>query len=338
MREKKEPVLVFCDKEEEYAQLMTEFLRAHKELPLSVHTYTDTEALMCKERENTIDLMVVSERTYEERMASLHPGRMIILMEIGLGKFEDFVRVEKYQQAQNVLQSILEVYLESADDVFVHMTDLGETTFIGVYSPVRRCYQTTFALTLSQMLSEKRRTLYLNFEHFSGLAELAAREGARDLADLLYFLMAEKEKFAVRLKTIVQHQGSLDYVPPMKSGQNLLSVSGEEWKQLLHKLEESGLYDFVVMDLSESMQGLFEILRCCRLVYTLTKEDHIAQRKIEEYERILKAYAFEDILQKTRKRQVPKIRKIPEALDEYTKSEIADFVKRQIKELERENG
>lgn len=334
MSETKESVLVLCDREEEYAQLMTEFIQAHRELPWSVHTYTDVEELLREERDRPIDVMAVAERTYQDRLASLRPVRTVILNESGLMKWDAFVNVDKYQQAQNVLQSILEVYLEIADMVVPHMRGFGNTRFIGLYSPVRRCMQTTFALTVSQLLAAKYRTLYLNFEHYAGISELAAEAGARDMADLLYFLVAEKEKFRLRLQTIVRHKGNLDYVPPMKSGQNLLSITSKEWSHLLQQIEELEEYDYVIMDLSESMQGLFDILRFCTKVYTLTKEDSIAQGKLAEYERILTAYDYEDVLEKTCKCAPPFVKRVPEELEQYTKGEMADFVREVIDELE----
>ncbi len=334
MNERKEPVLVLCDADEEYARLMTEFMGMHRELPWTVRTYTDVETLLREEKDRPIDVMAVSERSYQQGFAVLHPLRTVILNESGLMRWKEFVNVDKYQQAQNVLQSILEVYLEVADIVLPRIRRQGATRFIGIYSPVRRCMQTTFALTLSQMLAAKHRTLYLNFEHYTGISELAAEVGARDLADLLYFLMAEKDKFRLRLQTIIQHRGNLDYVPPMKSGQNLLSVSPRDWSRLFERIDELGEYDYVVMDLSESMQGLFDILRFCVKVFTVVKQDRIAQGKLAEYEQLLADCAYEDVLEKTCRCVPPQVHRIPEELEQYTRGEMADFVRGYIRELE----
>ena len=48
--EQKEAVMVLFDREEEYARLLSEFLRRQKELPWEIHTYTKMEELL--EREN----------------------------------------------------------------------------------------------------------------------------------------------------------------------------------------------------------------------------------------------------------------------------------------------
>lgn len=334
MNEKREPVLVLCDREEEYAQLMTEFIRTHKEVPWKVRTYTDVEELLHRERDCSIDVMAVSERTYQEKLSALRPARTVILNESGLRRWEEFVNVDKYQQAQNVLQSLLEVYLEVADIVLPGLQRPEKVRFVGLYSPVRRCRQTTFALTLAQMLAASHRTLYLNFEHYVGLSELGAEVGGRDLADLLYFLMTDDAKFKIRLQTIVKQVGNLDYVPPMKSGQNLLTVQPGEWTKLLQRIALLGEYEIVILDLSESMQGLFDLLRLCDKVFTLTGDDRVAQGKLAEYEQILTSYEYKDVLEKTCKCMAPKVRRVPEELEQYTRGEMADFVRSMIRELE----
>lgn len=334
MKEMRNAVLVLCDAEEEYARQMTEYIRKRKELPWAIHTYTDAEEVMRGETGAPVSLLVAAEDTYQEKLALLRPLRTVILNESGLMKWAEFVNVNKYQAAEEVLRELLEVYAEVADICLPRLKGGGKARLIGIYSPVRRCFQTTFALTLSQMMAEKRRVLYLNFEHYSGISELAADAQARDLADLLYFLTAEKGKFRLRFQAAVQHIRNLDYIPPMKSGQNLLTVTTEEWMGLLQRLEEVGEYDYIIMDLGESMQGLFDILRLCSKVFTLTKGDRVAQGKIREYERILKLYEYNDVLEKTCRCEAPRIHRVPEDLEQYTKGDLAEFVRGFLKELE----
>lgn len=340
MNDKEELRLVFCDQEQEYAHLLSNFLRERKGIAWEIQTYTNMETMLEKERNKQIDIMMVAERSFEQVVEELHPRKTIILTECGLLHDDEYMHVDKYQEAQNVYKSLVEICIQLGDARVSFVTRHTNTVFIGIYSPIRRCFQTTFAVTLGNMIAQKYKTLYLNFEHFSGISELAADVGARDLADLLYFLMAEKEKFFLRLQTVVKHNGNLDYVPPMKCGQNMLSISSKEWEKLLLTIDESGQYQYVIMDLSESMQGLFDILRMCTKVFTLTKEDRIAQGKLAEYERILQNYSYEDVLEKTQRCMAPVVRKVPETLDQYTKGEFADYIKNIINEIERtkDNG
>lgn len=333
MKSKTKDILVLCDTEEEYARLMTDFLKLHKDLPWEIHTYTATGTLLQEERKSEIKMLVVAESVYTEEMKALQPHCTVILNESGMMKWDQLQNINKYQQADNVLRSLLEIYTEMTDGQLPKLIGDCNTKFIGIYSPVRRCLQTSFALTMSQMLAVEKRTLYLNFEHYAGITELLPDRQTRDMADLLYFLNSDKNKFRLRMGTMIQHKGKLDYIPPMKSGQNLLTVSVGEWMQLLQKITELGEYEYVILDLSESMQGLFDILRICTKVFTLTQEDHIAQSKLTQYEQVLTLYEYEDVLHKTCKCKAPQIRRLPKELEQYTKGDLAEYVRRQLREI-----
>ncbi len=326
-------ILVLCDPEEEYAQLLTDFLKEHKELPWQIHTYTEVEGLLREEKKGAVSMLVVAESAYSEELKKLQSKQIVLLNESGVIKWDKLRNINKYQQAENVLRELLEAYMEVAKEQLPRLQRSYKTGFVGIYSPVRRCLQTSYALTMAQMLAAKHRTLYLNFEHYAGITELLPDMQSRDLADLLYFLTSNQDKFRLRMQTMLLHKGELDYIPPMKVGQNLLTVAGREWLELLQKIEELGEYEYVVLDLSESMQGLFDILRMCSKVFTLTKEDRIAKSKILQYEQVLQLYAYEDVLEKTCKCTLPKIRKLPEDLEQLTKGDLADFVKLQIKDI-----
>lgn len=328
-----EKLLVLCDEEEEYARLLTDFLQKQRDLPWRIHTYTSIDELMCSEKEPVM-LLAVSESAYSEALQALQPLRTVILNESGVIRWKDVPCVDKYQAAEEVLKYLLQIYMEVADTGLPRLRQGCRTKFIGNYTPVHRSMQTSFALTMSQMLAREHATLYLNFEHYAGIGELLPDLQTLDLADLLYFLNAEQEKFRLRLQTMLRHVGNLDYIPPMKSGQNLLTVQTAEWLGLLQKIEELGEYEYVILDLSESMQGLFEILRLCRRVYTLTREDRIAKAKLLQYEQLLSLYGYGDVLEKTRQPSLPQIRRLPEELEQLTRGELAALAEGLIRELE----
>jgi len=330
-----ESIMAFCDKEEEYARLMTEYMQRQGNLPWRVHCYTDADKLLESEKE--VDLLVVSESVYREELKALSAKRFIVLNESGIIRNKNLRYVNKYQQADQVIRELLAVYLEIATQVLPKLGMEGKTSFIGFFSPVRRCMQTTFALTMAQLLAQKHKTLYLNFEYFAGNQELLADVQTRDLADLLYFLNAEEDKFSLRLQSMVKQIGRLDYVPPMKYGQNLLGITVKEWLTFLQKLQELGEYEFIIMDLSECMQGLFDVLRVCSRIYTITMDDRAASGKLTQYEKILEQYSYEDLLGKTYRFPVPKIRRVPSDLEFFDRGELAEFVSEQIREFLKED-
>lgn len=320
-----EKILALCDTEEEYAQLMTEFLRKNRELPWKIHTYTNVQE-MVREEKDDLDLLVVSESAYCEEAQRMEALGTVVLSESGTMRWENVFYVDKYQKAEEVLRELLQVYLEIAGTRLPKLRRSGSVTLIGNYSPVRRCLQTSFALTMGQILAQEHPTLYLNFEYYVGLPELRPAMQSADLADLLYFLKADRERFRLRLQSTRRRIGNMDYIPSMKSGPNLLAVAAAEWLELLRRIEDMGEYEYVILDLSESMQGLFEILRMCKIVFTLTKEERIAQSKLLQYEQLLSLHEYGDVLEKTRRLKIPHIQRLPEDLEQLTRGDLAALV------------
>lgn len=332
MNRRQDNILALCDGEEEYAHLMSEFLKKQKNLPWVLHTYTDVKSLL--EEKDTIRMLVVAESVYTEELKRLKPERLILLNESGILREGQLHNINKYQKAEEVLRELLEIYVEIAGQPMPGLQTCSHTKFIGIYSPVRRCMQTSFALTMGELLAREHQVLYLNFEHYAGDTELLQLEPARDLADMLYFMTTQQDKFALHLQIVLRHRGKLDFIPPMKSGQNLLSITGEEWQNFMRKLGETGQYDYIIMDLSESMQGLFDILRQCSRVFTITKNDRIARSKLLQYEQLLTVYDYTDVLEKTCRCSLPCIEKLPETVEQYQRGELADYVARLLRESE----
>lgn len=328
--EQKEAVLVLFDREEEYARLFSEYLKRQKELPWEIHTYTRAEELMEREKPGDVSLLVVAETSCSDELEALQPVCQAVLNESGTLKWHQFRNINKYQEAEKVWKELLELYVETAGVDMPLLCAEYRTKFIGIYSPVHRCLQSSFALTLSQLLAEKHQTLYLNFEHYVGITDLLPERQNRDLADLLYFLAGDPGKFSLRMQTVIQHKGSLDYIPPMRNGQNLLGITPEEWQSLFRRIEDLGSYEYVVLDLSESIQGLFDVLRICTRVFTLTREDHMSRTKLDQYEQLLSMCEKEDVREKTTKLSMPYFHRLPVEMEQYTRGELADYVRREI--------
>lgn len=135
----KQAVMALCDMEEEYAQLMTEFLKRHRDLPWEIHTYTDVAQLVEKEKRKKLQMLVIAESTYTEAVKSLQPDCIVILNESGIVRWDKVHHINKYQQADHVLKELLEIYMDIAEQQLPPLQKTFGTKFIGMYSPVRRC-------------------------------------------------------------------------------------------------------------------------------------------------------------------------------------------------------
>lgn len=323
--------LIIYDRDEKYAGNLSEYLGKVENFPYTISVYTGKEALK-EAATDTIDLLLVSESSYGEIKNLVTAERIMILNESGSLTWEELQNIKKYQAAENIVREIMQYYVEVSQVVPSMISLKTDAKLIGFFSPVRRCSQTTMGLTMGQIMAEKYKTLYVNFESLSGFPYMLGYSGGKDLSDLLYLAETVPEKFGIHLKNCVRKLENLDYIPPMNAMHQMLLVSAESWKKFLNALVLQGEYDMIVLDLSEGMQGLFDILRMCTHVYTLTKEDSYACAKVEQYEHLLRVCEYEDVLKKTHTRKIPQMREIPNAFFYQPGGEYSRFVKNILKE------
>ena len=328
----KKKIMAFYDSESDYAEGMTAYLKSQSGFPYELHTYTEEEKLLALGKEEEIALLLVSESDYTYEVAKLPAEKTLLLNESGRIAGENIKNICKYQKAENVYREITYEIACMITGEAKLLKETGRAKIIGLYSPIRRCLQTSFALTLGQALAEEKKVLYLSFEHYAGWNQLLDKSIKGDLAALLYFSKEPEERFLCRLQSVAMQIGPLYYIPPVYAGQNLICVKGSEWMELISKIARCGGYDYLILDLSESIQGTFDLLKLCDRIYTIVKEDGYAQGKIAQYEELLRDYQCEEILSKTKKQLLPVFSRLPDRMEQYTRGELAEYIRKLIRE------
>lgn len=328
----KKRILALCDSERDYLDSLAEYLKGREEFPFALQAYSEVDKLLEFGKKEQIDVLLVAESDFTYEVSEMKTGKTLLLNESGTVRGENIRNIDKYQKAENIWYELMAGY---TDFVMAEEKRLGtgkRAKLIGLYSPVRRCLQTSFALTLGQALAEKKKTLYISFEHYAGWNQLLDKNVRGDLTALLYFGKEQEEKFFYRLQSMTLKIGGLYYIPPAYAGQNLIYVSAREWEELLRRIAETGNYDYIILDLSESIQGTFEILRMCDRIYTIIREDERARAKLAQYEELLRSYEYEEVLEKTRKELLPQFTHLPERIEQYTVGELARYIRKLIRE------
>lgn len=298
-------ILALCDSDSEYIQLLGQYLRQQSNL-WEIHTYFGLSEFE-KEAEN-VAFLAIAESTYDEKVFSFPGEKTIVLCESGLMQWEKVTYVDKYQPADGIFRELMRFHIEHiAQGPIATIGQFHNTRFLGFYSPIHRCGQTTLALAVGQYLSCRHPTLYLNMESCVGFGELLPNYQCKDLADVMYYLRTDPGRFSLRMKTLVQRVEELFFLPPIRAGQNLLDITADDWMQLFAQIEMAGEYEYVVLDLGEMIQGLTEVLRLCSAVYTPVSRDGMGREKRNLYETVLQKSGGEDILRKTLWLDIPRM-------------------------------
>ena len=331
----KQRVFAICDLEEAYAFRLAEYMLEKVRLPYTVHLFTKVEELQKFAQQEEIEILLIAEgalRMLKEEYVRKQVAQIFVLQENDVAKREDMHYISKFQGPDKIVETLSELITDLSN------WDLGETEtdtavkLIGIYSPIKRCLQTTFALTMGQILAKEHRTLYINFENYSGFGQMLKREFSMDMMDLMYYFRCAKDKLPLRLPSITQNVNGLDYIPPIQSLAGVKEATGRQWLELCEHVAGIGQYEYIILDLDDGIEGLFDLLRHCCKIYTITKDDSFAVAKISQYEQILRFNELEEIADKTVKCRFPTFKEVPVNLELMTHGELASYVKAIVRE------
>ena len=326
-------ILAICDMEADYAHRMMEVMKTRRDLPFDIHVFTDADKLLAyAHSDNAIECLLVAESAYSAELKELKLPHVFILSESGNTTDEpNTVCINKYQSADNIASKLLANYAEHNESPGQRLQKSGHgAKIIGVYSPVKRCLQTTFSMTMGQILAQKHKTLYLNYECFSGFEQLLSRKMRTDITDMMYLYECVEEKFIYKLSMITEKINNLDFVWPTTIYPDLMNIPGTQWTRLLEKLRVQSDYEYIILDLSDYVNGLLQILMECDCIYTIAKSDLHAIAKIEQYERILCDLKYTDVVEKTKKLNLPIFKNMTSKYDEMTYGELATYIRENL--------
>lgn len=325
------PCFLICDSDESYGKKIYEGFRkalCNRYEVLFCSNVRFAEENVCI---RNVEIMLISENLRKKFIGPVFPKTTIYMTT--LLSVDDEWSVYKYQSFDKLMHDVMRLCAIRFEKEEGYVQEsFCKSKLIGIYSPIKRCFQTTFCIALGQMLARDYKTLYLNFESFSGFKEQGISTGKGDLSDLIYFLSLGEETFSFRLNSVIERVGALDFIPPSTSYIAFETTTKNEWLSFLNTLEQKSSYDYILLDLSENVCGLFDILRRCRKVFTIMGEDAVSVAKLGQYESMLKQGLYDDLLSVTKKIHIPNFKEIPIEFEMLPYSELASFTKKLIQE------
>ena len=289
--------LVICDPEDEYAQSLAFYILNRREIHFQVHVCSGIQHV------KDVDILLISDVYPQEEIQKIKADRILILTG-GMSDFERKDVIYKYQPGEKILEEILtqceEIY--TGRELFFSLPHKKKGKLIGVFSPVHRVGKTTYALKLGERLADSENVLYLNLELYGGLGGHFER-GGQTLEDVLYYARQEKGNLGFILTKAVKHRGKLDYILPVPVSEDIKSIRGTEWIELLSQILSQSMYETIILDIDEGIQDVYELLKVCTKVHVLTDDSVYSQAKMEQFERELSLLGYQEVLEKIERKE-----------------------------------
>lgn len=294
--------LCICDGESAYAGHLSEMLEEKKEVRFQICCCSTFEHAAELAAEMVIDILIVGEEIPHEERKQIPAGKVFVLTQEKEKSFEDNeTGVYRYQSIDEIFTQMAQACLDSDSGELFCLTGKKKKDMICVFSPVHRTGKTTFALELGKELARYESTVYLNLEMYAGRGGLFPEERGQTLSDLLYYSRQEDQNLGLRMGMMVRQMQNLDYMMPSAVSADIRSVTAEEWRRFLMQILNQSIYEIVILDISEGIQGLTDMLDLAGKVYMPVLDDPVSLGKVRQFEDEMKLMGVEDILDKTEK-------------------------------------
>lgn len=292
-------ILAICDQEQDYTSRMVEYLSERQNLPFQVEAFTSVESFAEYEARHPVEILLISERSYSEKVESMKIGKVIVLSEeerenFAAGQVKNYPdgtqTIYKYQPTAEVVRETMDCYRVVPRAVSDPET-AGKIRRFGVFSPCQAPDTSCFSLILARELAMRGRVLYVNMKPFSGISRLTGNmeneaEDKGSLDDLLYCCRQNTGGIQQMLLEVTEKFKGVDYLPQAISPTDLAMVTGEEWERLFQAIEESGRWDLLVLEPGEGIQDLEEMLDFCQYVFLPVSKSPLADARTREFKRL----------------------------------------------------
>lgn len=330
-------LLAVLSPNQKYVKKLTGFMEKQGTIPFSIQGFDSRVRLHTFMQEHKLSVLLLDEKWKDEDFSGMTALTILLVEEKACEKVmysqREFPSIFKFQSGEQICKKILDICAQMPSDKLFQTTGRKSgCQIVGIYSPIKRSLQTSFAFIYSRLKAANKKTLYLNFEVFSGFSVWFQKEYHRDLMDLMYYLKDDPERFLLKMAAMTEEFGNVKYIPPAYSYEDFMQISADQWIKFIHTIATESDYEVLVLDLDDQMQGLFSILSMCDSVYTMTKADGLAMAKVATYEEMLRLGGREDVLRKTIKCQLPIFRDLPQEVNELSYSSLADYLKNKLGE------
>ena len=332
----KKQIFAVCDLEAEYACNFMDYLNQKKNIPFEIQAFTSVESFVAFAKENAVELLLISSEAMCREVGELEIGKIVILTEGSKPEeLKSYTGVYKYQASSDIVREVMACYGSEKAILPVQVPALKKNTeILGVYAPSGGCQQTSFALTLAQILGKEKTVLYLNLEEYSGFEELLQKEFASTLSDLLYYVRQRSSILSVKMNSMIQSMGNMDFIPPVQSPEDICGTSWQDWEFLFQEIILHSSYETVVVDIGNGIDEVFQMLDMCTAVYMPVRTDRMAQCKIRQFEKLLKVRDYSQVLTRLHKLTLPFCsgwEEEPFGVEQLIWGELGDYVRELVR-------
>lgn len=301
--------LLIADYDELYVESLVNFLMANYSRRFQINSFTKPEFLytyLLTEGNKADILLIDPEIDLEEIPLSNVKTILIMAYGQGVNEIKGHKSINKYQNADNFVSSILAAFSENGHEFALSASDGKASRVISVYSPVGGIGKTSICAALAiNMSASGHKVFYLNMESTPSTNCFFHDKNDSNLSTVLFCIKGNSQNTGLKMEgaKCFDSTNGVYYFAPPDSTFELEEMQPEELKTLVDLLKSSGQYEYVFIDHSSNItRNNIALLEACDRIIMPLDMDINSQVKfaaLKEELKILNQQKSINLLDKT---------------------------------------
>lgn len=198
-----------------------------------------------------------------------------------------------FQKAVFFYKDVLVLYLEYTSRIIRRRQNGELAEVITFTSPICGCGTTSVAAAFAINCSlNNKSALYLNLETIPCTEIIFDGKGKYTFTDVVYAVKSKLSDLSMKLESFaVTDSVRVDYFLSPVNCMDLYELNEEDIEILIDELKALGLYDFIVIDISFSLNGNFKkVLECSDKTVFVTGENEKDCLKLQKLQGLMEEY------------------------------------------------
>ena len=279
--------IIVCDTDAGYVQAFVSYLLEKQGNILAITSFTDVKAYL--QHQGVYEVGLLSEEFLQAEMEGecgvvqevSHAGveirhQLYLCEEAIRPELSDMTQVFKYQSMHQILTIMQDFYRALSMDEPERGSNYKSTEMIGIYSPISHELQMPYALTLAKIISEDRRTLFIDLEDLSILQEFMEQPAHKNLYDLFYLMEGARESQGLLSEYVISCEG-LDVLSGFAGIDQMSGISESQWQKFMELVVDEN-YEAVVLLFGRVLPGFSHMLKRCSQILLVNKPGEYYQK------------------------------------------------------------
>lgn len=279
-------LIVLLDTDTAYSSCLCEYIDSHTSLDYETMTFTKIDVFLDFSLNKQIDILLVNEDLF----CSLPLYKISFLNLFILSETKSDSTIEKdsytfsiffkYQSMQSLLHKIMSNFSLDRHNYTAFAMN-NSSSLIGVYSPIKRCGKTSFAIALATAFSSKAPTLFITFDEYA-CDYLSISKNAKGLSELMFYQLDSDSLVVSHLDSVVCTINGLDIIPPAIYPDDLRHIDSDTLIGFFTQIKNTK-YSYIVVDFANTLLDIVPLLNLCDKVYMPVVDDDISRDKLSSF-------------------------------------------------------